>query len=314
MVKNLKLFFLLFFLLFVFSYLMAEENIIWFGDYVYFAKPVTNKIVIDGNLNESDWGKASILTNFVGYLTRDIPAQTELKFLFDDKYIYIGGKFFAINIDSLVTNEEECGALERNDSIEIFLDTQHKHSNFYQVIINAIGKVSILHSEKEGRSPRNGYLMVQGSLQKHEWILEMAFDRKKFGVSNPCECPIGIAFLRNHFEGKQRLFSCWPETLAKASLKRSDLWGHLVLLDEQFFNHIKKNFQERVEMLKNIKNVQVVKEGQEGIEKLEDELRHLNLGNPLLWIEFEKKLICLENKFQKSLWEKRFEELFEKEK
>ncbi|MCR9249466.1 MAG: carbohydrate binding family 9 domain-containing protein [bacterium] len=57
------------------------------------AHKVKGQLSIDGNLNESDWQSSNSVTEFFRREPRqggDVRYQTEVKFLYDDKYLYIG--------------------------------------------------------------------------------------------------------------------------------------------------------------------------------------------------------------------------------
>jgi G3E family GTPase len=94
------------------------------------AHKITEKIKIDGKLEESSWSKAEIVSEFFRQEPRqggDIKYRTEVRFLYDDKYLYVG----AICYDSLGTDGIRIQDLRRdfdwgeNDIFGISLDPQN---------------------------------------------------------------------------------------------------------------------------------------------------------------------------------------------
>ena len=62
------------------------------------AKYTDEEIKIDGVLNETSWGKVLPATNFYQYFPTDTAqakSQVEIKFMFNDRNLYVGIKVYA---------------------------------------------------------------------------------------------------------------------------------------------------------------------------------------------------------------------------
>src|SRR5215203_2190103 len=98
---------------------------------------VSEEIKIDGVLNETAWTKTEAITDFRQQEPEEgEPAseKTEVKVLFDDKYLYFGIRAFdseptKINARELVRD----ASFSNDDKVEILLDTYHDRRNAFRL-------------------------------------------------------------------------------------------------------------------------------------------------------------------------------------
>ena len=98
------------------------------------AKYIDTDILIDGNLNESEWNLANESGNFYQFFPTDsLPANqpTNFKILYSDDYIYFGVTAYARNNDFVVSSLKRDFGGTSNDNISIILDTFNDESNGY---------------------------------------------------------------------------------------------------------------------------------------------------------------------------------------
>jgi len=112
----------------------------------YVCKRTTEKIVIDGILDEADWQAAASAGDFVfPWWTGGEKEQTEAKLMWDDTYLYLSFRCDDKHIwaDHYNTNE----ATYNDDCVELFWNpSPDKQDNYYQFEINCIGNLlSVLH-------------------------------------------------------------------------------------------------------------------------------------------------------------------------
>lgn len=107
------------------------------------ALKISQPITIDGHLHETSWKRASFINNFTQREPKEgNPAteSTEVRILYDDKYLYIGVICFDSQPDRIVANEMRRDSdLKDNDYFEIFIDTFHDHRNSFYFVINPLG-------------------------------------------------------------------------------------------------------------------------------------------------------------------------------
>ncbi|MEQ9169360.1 MAG: DUF5916 domain-containing protein [Fulvivirga sp.] len=113
-------------------------------DGTYFVKKSTQKITLDGVLDEADWQQAQVLTNFMQQFPTDsleAESQTEIRITYDDQYIYFSGKMYAQENDrTYVTpslRRDFRGAA--NDALVFTLDTFLDNTNAFQFGVNPFG-------------------------------------------------------------------------------------------------------------------------------------------------------------------------------
>ncbi|MTI41409.1 hydrolase [Fulvivirga lutimaris] len=127
------------FLLFIISFGQVKAQ-----DGGYFVKKSTQKIVLDGVLDEADWQQAQVLTNFMQQFPTDslkAESQTEVRITYDDQYIYFSGKMYAQKKDrTYVTpslRRDFRGAA--NDALVFTIDTFLDNTNAFQFGVNPFG-------------------------------------------------------------------------------------------------------------------------------------------------------------------------------
>ncbi len=108
------------------------------------ARRAIGKITIDGRLDEADWARAPIGTDFVQTKPNYIPSTkypTEFRVLFDDEYLYIGG----FNRDSAGLSQMRLPDLRRDfeppesDDFAITLGPLGDHRTAYQFHVTPLG-------------------------------------------------------------------------------------------------------------------------------------------------------------------------------
>ena len=91
------------------------------------AHRTSQRIKIDGELSESDWGKVEPIRRFVQIEPDEgklISQPTEVRVLYDNRNLYLGFSCFDNDISKLVANElRRDSRLWENDSVYVLLDT-----------------------------------------------------------------------------------------------------------------------------------------------------------------------------------------------
>jgi hypothetical protein len=97
-------------------------------------------IVVDGRLTEAEWQSAAPATDFVQQQPREgTPAthRSEVRFVYDDDNLYVGGRFDEDEIDRLVVNELKRDFIARDgDLVVLNLDTFGDKLNAYNFQTN----------------------------------------------------------------------------------------------------------------------------------------------------------------------------------
>lgn len=98
-------------------------------------------IVIDGRLDEESWARATPITDFEKFIPTDggpPPGRTEVRFLQDDKNLYMGVRVSEADYDvrARISRREDVNA---DDQIGLYLDTFRDQRTGYMLYFNARG-------------------------------------------------------------------------------------------------------------------------------------------------------------------------------
>ncbi|MFP5265187.1 MAG: sugar-binding protein [Blastocatellia bacterium] len=113
------------------------------------------EIHIDGVLNEAAWDLAAPAADFRQEEPNEgAPAteKTEVRVLYDNKYLYVGIRAFDSEPDKINARElTRDASFSNDDKIEILLDTYHDRRNAYRFAVNPLGTQQDALITDEGR-------------------------------------------------------------------------------------------------------------------------------------------------------------------
>jgi hypothetical protein len=151
---------------------------------------ITERISIDGTLNEPAWALAAPATDFVqwspdpGELS---PEKTEVRFLYDADNLYIA--FHSWDSDMAhrtVTELKEDFSPTNSDVATIVIDSLHDRQSGYQFATNAAGakRDSQISNDGQYNNDWDGVWDVKVSVQEDGWIAEFVIPFTTFRFSN----------------------------------------------------------------------------------------------------------------------------------
>ncbi|MFY0602843.1 MAG: carbohydrate binding family 9 domain-containing protein [Flavobacteriaceae bacterium] len=120
----------IFFLFILISFNLASQV----TDKKVYVKYINETIAIDGVLDETSWSKAKPAKNFFQYFPTDTAqakAQTEIKFMFDDKNLYVGIKVYAKGENYIVPSLRRDFRAGGSDNITLMFDTFNDGTNAF---------------------------------------------------------------------------------------------------------------------------------------------------------------------------------------
>jgi len=107
-----------------------------------FVKKISDKIQLDGILDEVIWDQAEIATDFWQMFPTDSLRSTNtttVKLLYDDTHIYIGAKAIGIGADFMVSSLKRDFSARSNDNVTFLFDTFRDGQNAFLFGVNAYG-------------------------------------------------------------------------------------------------------------------------------------------------------------------------------
>jgi hypothetical protein len=189
------------------------------------------EIVLDGDLSEEAW-KNSSSQNFASNVTgQPTKYLSRIRLLRDDENLYFAFECHDPKTLTLAKTEGEA------DYVEIFLDPEHNHHNYYQILIDIEGRVKDWYFEGGGERADetwNSGIRVAVKRYDDKWILEAAMPRKNIdgGLETPRGRPWGANFCRTQRnpDRKEDTYSTMSKIL-KGRFDQPDLFGHIFFSD-----------------------------------------------------------------------------------
>ena len=108
----------------------------------FIVKKIDQKIQLDGSLNEAVWSEAESATNFWQMFPTDSLRsinETQVKLLYDDTHIYIGGYAKGVGKNFMVSSLRRDFSARSNDNITVLFDTFRDGQNAFLFGVSAYG-------------------------------------------------------------------------------------------------------------------------------------------------------------------------------
>ncbi len=189
-----------------------------------------NQIVIDGDLDDIGW--RNIKPFNLGKVDGEKPNKaTKAYALYDDKFLYVAFDCEEPAMDKLqsIPRAEDSKDIAEDDCVEIFLDKDHRHVGFYQIVINSAGSVLDYEFNKNAGSD------TLATVAKN-FTLRRAVKKNTKGYSVEVAIPIaeigslqnlwGINFCRESRSSETEI-SSWAPTYG--FFAKPERFGHVIL-------------------------------------------------------------------------------------
>ena len=181
-------------------------------DYVLKIGKTSEKIILEGELNESIWEIADVAENFFMILPQDDRKATqfsEVRMAYDDKNIYLAVIFFnnTIKGDYVVESYKRDFSFGKNDNFLVAIDPFNNMTTGFAFGLNAYG-AQWDGTMYDGRSVDLNW--------DTKWYSEVAFDEKKWTA----EIAIPFKSIRYNYNLEQ-----WGISFSRLDLKASEKSG-----------------------------------------------------------------------------------------
>lgn len=179
---------------------------------VYPCPRATAVPVLDGRLADAVWQSAPVVSAFTAYGKETLAeVQTSFRVLWDDKYLYFGLECDEPMMDKLapVYFARDEHAVFGNETIELFVDPDHTHTNYYQLAMNA--GASLYDGQREDIT-WNSDTVVKATLGKTGWTLEVAIPWASFPTKPQAGKIVGFNVCRDRNLGDKE-WTNWARTL-----------------------------------------------------------------------------------------------------
>ena len=178
-------------------------------DFKIHPKKIDEKIKIDGLINENEWKNADVAKNFFMITPVDgkkAQQESEVRILYDEKYIYFGIVFFnnSTQGDYAVESLRRDFSFNKNDNLLIAIDPFNNQTTGFTFGLNAYG------AQWDGTMYDGGRVDLNWDTK---WVSEVTFDKDKW----ICEISIPLKSIR-YKEG----VSEWGINFGRLDLKANE--------------------------------------------------------------------------------------------
>lgn len=182
----------------------------------YVVQHTSQPLMLDGNLQESDWQKAAWTTDFVDIegAKKPQPAfQTRVKMLWNDSTLFIAATLQEPQIWATQTHHDDI--IYKDNDFEVFIDPDNNAHQYFEVEVNAINKIFDLYLPKPYRDKGDALISwdvpelrsgvsIDGTLnqpqdQDRSWTVEMAIPLKTLRMGFPWQPPAEGTLWRINF-------------------------------------------------------------------------------------------------------------------
>ncbi|NOY81909.1 MAG: hypothetical protein GXP31_13010 [Kiritimatiellaeota bacterium] len=197
-----------------------------FENRVYIAEKASGPITLDGKLDEAAWRAAPAAAGFTFWdRPEKVSPQTFFRVTFDDRNLYFGIRCDEPRMKDVhpVAQARDAHAVFSGETIEIFIDPKHSHSDYYQLAVNAAGSV---YDSRGQDTAWNCGMRAVAHMGKEAWFLEVAVPWKDLGVRPSPGRIIGFNICRDRQVGGKQ-WSNWSQT--QGGFHDPIRFAHLVL-------------------------------------------------------------------------------------
>lgn len=194
----------------------------------------TERIILDGRLDEPAWKLASPATDFITKLPRpEEPSEerTEVRFVYDDDILYVGFICFDSDpTDNVVVLREDFSSRE-SDGVAMVLDSLHDRRSAYQFGTNPAGAKRDSHvtNNSQFNNDWDSVWDVKVTTNDESWIAEFAIPFKTLRFSQSPTQEWGVNLSRFIVRINEQSF--WSPIPVRYGMSRISQAGTLIGLE-----------------------------------------------------------------------------------
>jgi hypothetical protein len=143
---------------------------------------------IDGDLGDACWKKATVIDSLYLRLDRVFrpkraTGRSEIFVGYTGESFYIALKAYKNRKDIVAAHRGRDSNVWRDDSLEMFLDTNRDYRTYIQICVNSLGEYFDM-SQKQ-RTAYNGEFRTAAKVEENFWSVEIEIPYKELGASKP---------------------------------------------------------------------------------------------------------------------------------
>lgn len=184
---------------------------------------LTQAIRLDGDLNEAEWQRAPVTSDFVE--TRPHPGlperhKTEVRILYDDAALYVGAIMHDVAPDSILRELAKRDNFATSDFFGVFIDPYRDGLNGYGFFVTPSGVQMDARYSNGGDNDGedfswNAVWDARAALRGTDWVVEMRLPYSAIRFAAAPEQTWGVNFMRQRKSTNQGLF--WNQVKPKVN-------------------------------------------------------------------------------------------------
>jgi hypothetical protein len=177
------------------------------------AARATQAPVLDGVLDDAAWRDAPLIDGFLEYEpnTGATPRfRTEVRVLYDDKYLYVMGRMFDPAPDSIISLLSRRDVRTESEQLKLVIDSYHDRRTAYQFIVNPAGvkRDFYVYNDNTEDATWDAVWDVATKIDSLGWTAEFRIPFSQIRFNRDADKTFGFMVVRDVARTKQRI--SWP--------------------------------------------------------------------------------------------------------
>ena len=178
---------------------------------------------IDGRPDDAAWQNAPVIDQFLEYEPNtgaEPRFRTEVRLLYDDRYLYILGRMHDPAPDSIISLLSRRDIRTESEQLKIVIDSYHDRRTAYQFILNPAGvkRDFFVYNDQVEDPTWDGVWDGHASIDSLGWVAEFRIPFSQMRFADLEEHTFGLLIVRDVARTRQRI--SWP-------LYRRDVQGYI---------------------------------------------------------------------------------------
>lgn len=178
------------------------------------AARTTRPPVIDGRPDDIAWAAAPVIDAFKEYeptMGAEPRFRTELRILYDDRYLYILGRMYDPAPDSIISLLSRRDVRTESEQLKLVIDSYHDRRTAYQFILNPAGVKRDFYVYNDNNEDPTWDAVWDGSasIDSLGWVAEFRIPFSQMRFADRDEHTFGLLVVRDVARTRQRI--SWPQ-------------------------------------------------------------------------------------------------------
>lgn len=169
--------------------------------------------IIDGRADDAVWRDAPVIDQFLEYEPNtgaEPRFRTEVRILYDDRYLYILGRMHDPAPDSIISLLSRRDVRTESEQLKLVIDSYHDRRTAYQFIVNPAGvkRDHYVYNDQTEDATWDAVWDVGTSIDSLGWVAEFRIPFSQMRFADREEHTFGLLIVRDVARTRQRI--SWP--------------------------------------------------------------------------------------------------------